>query len=86
MPRKPPLRRSRRPPPPPNPSPTEEVPPERARDLADRRDLPAEGHVNVGPDDRSSGHYDDIEAEGSERVADVDTSVIETVASHVDAP
>jgi len=57
---------------------------ERARDPADRRDQPAEGHANVGPDDRSSRHYDDIEAEGSERIPEVDAAVIESVDSQPD--
>jgi hypothetical protein len=54
------------------------------RDLADRRDAPAEGHANVGPDDRTSWHYDDIETEGTERVPDIDASVIDSVARRAD--
>ncbi len=77
-------RRSRRPPLPPSPAPTDEVTGERELDLADRRDVPPEGHANVGPDDRSPPHVDEVE--GAERVPDVDSWVIERVASHTDTP
>jgi len=65
--------------------PTGSAPPaERRRDLADRRDLPPRDHANVGPDDRVSTHLDDVEAEGTERVHDVDASVIEGLESQPD--
>jgi len=83
MPRK--TRRSRsRSAPPPAPSTTEDAPVEREHDLADRRDRPSEGHVNVGPDDRAPGHVDDVEHE--DQVPDVDSWVIERVASQTDRP
>ena len=77
-------RRTRRPLPPLSPAPTDEMTGERELDLADRRDAPPEGHVNVGPDDRSPPHVDEVE--GAERVPDVDSWVIERVASHTDTP
>jgi len=65
--------------------PTVSTPPApRRRDLADNRDLPARDHANVGPDDRVATHLDDVEAEGTERVHDVDDSVIEGGASQPD--
>jgi hypothetical protein len=57
---------------------------ERPRDLADRRDLPAPDHANLGPDDRASPHLDDVEADGTERIHDVDAAVIEGGASEVE--
>ncbi|MBS1123346.1 MAG: hypothetical protein H6Q90_5574 [Deltaproteobacteria bacterium] len=61
-----------------------EPPVVRLRDLADRRDLPVPDHANVGPDDRTAPHADDIETDGEERIRDVDASVIESGASEAD--
>ena len=61
-----------------------EPPVKRPRDLADRRDLPAPDHANLGPDDRASPHLDDVEADGTERIHDIDASVIEGLESQPD--
>jgi hypothetical protein len=76
----------KRPPPASPVSSPEAEPNDLPRDLADRRDVPVEGHANVGPDDRTSGHYDDIETEGAERIPELDSAVIDGVAGRGDPP